>query len=363
MVRQSGIYDIRITLMLTAGFISSVGEGCVDFTGYKDHFLHVTFSGSDRFSISLQQHNQECDESIRPFPATWDSVQASRYAANNGTDIYIPMSHFKIDMPRATAFALESFVTNDTTYIYKMELLPPTLLPVTAPKGVPKLESGVIRVGCQKRGMIAFGIDDGAPSLLQRTLGIIKEENIPVTMFVTGTALTLPEEDGNFTLAYQELLKLGHQVAIHTMSHPHMEGVKTDAEIDKQLTDNIELMHSKLNMTTNYFRPPFGTIGARTRQAVGRYLKNPQLIMWSIDIKDWFFGPREQGDPDQEQLKAFKREMDQGGDIVVMHFLYKSTVDQFRDMIKYAKAAGRQFVRVDQCIGDPAAPRNWGYTG
>lgn len=49
------------------------------------------------------------------------------------------------------------------------------------------------------------------------------------------------------------------------------------------------------------------------------------------------------------------------GDIVVMHYLYKSTVDQFRDMIKLAKSKGRHFVRMDQCIGDPDAPDSWGY--
>ena len=140
-----------------------------------------------------------------------------------------------------------------------------------------------------------------------------------------------------------------------------MEGVKTDEEIEREITSNMAIVQDKLNVTTKYFRPPYGTIGSRTRQALGRHSPNAEIIMWSIDVKDWGYGIQPDGHPEAKQLQAFKDDFDKGGDIVVMHYLYKSTVDQFREMIRYAKANGRKFVRMDQCIGDPKAPESWGW--
>lgn len=113
--------------------------------------------------------------------------------------------------------------------------------------------------------MIAFVIDDGSPALLQRTLGIIKEEKVPVTLFVKGSALQLGPDQVNFTAAYREMVARGHQLALHSMTHPPMEGARTDAEIDKRITSNIELMQKELCIVTNYFRPPYDPIGARTQ--------------------------------------------------------------------------------------------------
>lgn len=271
------------------------------------------------------------------------------------------MSHFHVDLKQINGIALESWYTNDTTYINKIEVLPPGDIPKDIPK-VQKLESGTLHVGCSQPGLIAFGIDDGSPEYVQRTLGIIKEENIPVTFFVQGSALTKGLDEGNnFTAAYKEMIDAGHQIAYHTMSHPHMESVQDEAEIEKQITDNIAIFKDKLGVESRYFRPPFGTIGSRTRQAAARHIRDPQHIMWSIDVKDWVYGLDPEGDPDRKQYKAFEQSLNKGGDIVVAHYLYKSTVDQLRDMIKLAKAQGRQFVRADQCVGDPEAPEIWGW--
>lgn len=85
-------------------------------------------------------------------------------------------------------------------------------------------------------------------------------------------------------------------------------------------------------------------------------------MMWSIDVRDWVFGIDGHGDPERKQYEAFKTELESGGDCGGA-LLYESTVDQFKGMIKVAKTAGRKFVRMDQYVGDPSAPRTWGYKG
>ena len=336
----------------TAFFATSLAESCSDYTSYRDSFLHIVYSGSTKFSVSLQQHNKWCDDTRSPFPETVDSVQAARYARND-TDIYIPMSHFNIDMVRTSGIALEGFWSTRPTYFYRIEIvnnLPPG---VVEP---PKLPSGNLHVSCKDDNMIAFGIDDGSPSLAQRTITILYEENIPATFFVQGTALL--DHDSNFTAAYREAYDRGYQIGLHTFDHPHMEGLQTDQEIDLEISKNIEIVAQQLGMYTSYFRPPYGTVAARTRDSLAKQITNPQIMMWSIDVEDWIYGPT---DKDNMQYKAFERSLKKGGDMVVMHYLYESTVDQFRDMIKLARAQGRQFVRMDQCIGDPNAPEIWGW--
>lgn len=219
-------------------------------------------------------------------------------------------------------------------------------------KSVPRMDTGTLWNACKDPNMIAFGIDDGVPELMDRAFRIIKDEQIPVTFFVQGSALLLTEEDANFTAAYREMIGEGHQIGLHTETHPHMEAVRTSEEIDYEISENIKVVKEKLAVDTRYFRPPFGTIGARTRQALGKLIKEPQIIMWSIDVYDWIYGIQPSGDPSRMQYKAFEEQLNKGGSIVVMHYLYKSTVDQFQDMIKLAKAKGRKFVRMDECIGD-----------
>lgn len=334
--------------------MTSLGEGCVDFRPYKDQYIHISYNGSSRFTVSLQQHNKACNETKVPFPETYDSVQATRYTTSDDKHIYIPVSNFRIDMSRVTGLALENWYTRDQTTIYRVEMVEAAAVPPPV-RLVTKMDTGTIWNACINPNHVAIGIDDGAPEFLQRTLQIIKDEKIPVTFFVQGSALLLPESEANFTAAYIEMIGQGHQIGLHTETHPHMEAVKTQQEIDYQISENVKVVKSKLGVDTKYFRPPYGTIGARTRQALGKLLPNPQIVMWSIDVRDWVYGIDASGDPDRMQYKAFADQLNRGGTIVVMHYLYKSTVDQFQDMIKIAKSQGRKFVRMDECIGQASS--------
>ena len=93
---------------------------------------------------------------------------------------------------------------------------------------------------------------------------IIKDANIKVTFFAVGSALL--DTSGNFTNIYKEAIANGHQVALHSQTHPKIEGLSTIAQIDSQFTQNIATAKSKLGVTTKYFRAPYGTDGALTRQ-------------------------------------------------------------------------------------------------
>lgn len=108
-----------------------------------------------------------------------------------------------------------------------------------------------------------------------------------------------------------------------------------------------------LTLTARYFRPPYGTIGARTRQILAARIRDPYIVNWSVDVEDWLWANT---DTPERQIEAFTRDVMKGGNLAVMHYLSPSTVAYFRQFIHTIKGAGMSIMRIDQCLEDPNAP-------
>lgn len=330
-------------------FYTQLTATCRDMTSYKGSYLHIAYSGTNAFTVSLQQHNAACNESANPYPETWDSVEAARYAT--ATDIYIPMSHFNIEFGRVIGIAFKGFYKTDPLVLTKIEIVPSIPVGFTIPN---KLPSGNLVFACKRPNSFAFAIDDGDPQYAQQVMSIIKQENIKVTFFTVGAPLLDPST--NLTNVYREMQAQGHQIALHSFTHPKMEGLPDYASIDWEYNSDIAAVATQLNgLHTPYFRPPFGTEGARMRQrlALALGVDSPTFTMWSVDVEDWLWAMTT---TPEQQLVSFQRDLNAGGNLVVMHYLYPSTVSYLQQFIQMAKATGKQLMRVDQCMMDPNAP-------
>jgi hypothetical protein len=137
-------------------FYTQVSGSCSDFTKYKGSYLHIAYSGSTSFTVAFQQHNSACNSEIAPYPATWDSVEASRYAKNG--HIYIPISHFNIDLTKAIGFALKGFYTTDSVKLTVIEIVPSVPAGTIIPNDE---ETGDLIFACKRPNSFAFAIDDG----------------------------------------------------------------------------------------------------------------------------------------------------------------------------------------------------------
>lgn len=365
------ISDSKITFS-TAGnsdlsWNTQVAAGCSDFSANENGYLHIAYSGSSAFGIALQQHNPSCNENFQPYPYTWDDVEASRYSNSAKTDIYVPISHFKIDKTKTIGVSLKGFYTKAITTISKIEIVK------TVPSGFPvpsKLDTAPLYFACTRANSFAFAIDDGDPTLAQQVLAAVNAANIKVTFFTVGAPLL--DTSNNLSNVYTEMLGKGHQIALHSFTHPPMEGLPDLAAIDSELTQDIAAVQKTLhtqsepnntllarliaNLTMSqgkYFRPPFGTEGARVRQRLAAVIPGSKFIEWSVDVEDylWALSPTP-----EKQLDAFKRDIGKGGNLVVMHYLYPTTVNYLSQFIELAKATVKQLMRVDQCMEDPDAP-------
>ncbi|KAK4449977.1 hypothetical protein QBC34DRAFT_79620 [Podospora aff. communis PSN243] len=322
---------------------------CADMRSYAGAYLHIAYSGSNKFSIAMQQHNAQCNDKIAPFPETWDSLEAARYSS--ATDIYIPINHFNINLTRSIGFALKGFYTQEPTTISRIEIVDKVPNGWIMPS---KLPSGKLVFACTRPNSFAIAIDDGDPKYAQRVMDIINQAGITVTFFTVG--LPLLDSKNGLAKYYKEMAARGHQIALHSYTHPKMEGLPDQASIDWEINNDLGAVRSVFGANTpvNYFRPPFGTEGARMRQRLAASLgTNTHIVHWSVDVEDWLYA---QSSTPSKQLDAFKRDINKGGNLVVMHYLYESTVNYLPEFIKLAKATGKRLMRVDQCMEDPNAP-------
>ncbi|KAL1842131.1 hypothetical protein VTJ49DRAFT_6010 [Mycothermus thermophilus] len=325
--------------------------GCADVRSYAGAYLHISFSGSNKFSVALQQHNAQCDGTLKPYPETWDSLEAARYAVSSN-DIYMPINHFNINLSRAIGFSLKGFYTADPTVITKIEIVPS---PPAGYQPPAKLASGRLVFTCSRPNSFAFAIDDGDPKFTARVMDIIKQADIHVTFFTVG--LPLLNSDNGLAAAYLDMASRGHQIALHSYTHPPMEGLPDTAAIDWEYTNSIGAVRQVFGAeaVSSYFRPPFGNEGARMRQRLAAVLGDPEpyIVNWSVDVEDWLWA---WSDTPGKQLEAFQRDLSKGGNLLVMHYLHESTVELLPEFIRLVKETGKTLMRVDQCMEDPRAP-------
>ncbi|MCJ1446590.1 MAG: hypothetical protein MMC23_007095 [Stictis urceolatum] len=307
----------------------------------------LAFYSSDAFTVALQQHNSACNDSLAPYPETWDSLKAVRYAS--ATDIYIPLEHFMINRVRVIGFALKGFYTTTPASFTKLEIVK------TAPSSMKipsKLPNGNLIFACTRPNSSAFAIDDGDPSLAQSVLSVIRSSNIKVTFFIVGLPLLDPTT--NLTNVYKEMQADRHQIALHSYTHPPLESLPTYADIDWEYDNDLSAVKQALGIDApRYFCPPFGNEGARMRQRLAAKLWDPYVVNWSVDVEDWRWA---ETDTPEKQLDAFRRDVAAGGNLVVMHYLYNSTVSYLSEFIQIAREMGKELMRVDQCLEDPDAP-------
>ncbi|KAI0444284.1 hypothetical protein F4803DRAFT_261377 [Xylaria telfairii] len=327
---------------------TQISATCRDMRSFDGSYLHIAYTGSNKFTVALQQHNDKCDNAAMPYPATWDSLEASRYSTS--TDIYIPLSHFNIDRSKVIGVALKGFYSSTATVFSKIEIVSQVPSSFKVPV---KLPSGNFIFACKRPNSFAFAIDDGDPAYAQQVMRVIDEAGFKATFFTVGAPLLDPST--NLSNVYREMEAKGHQIALHSYTHPGLEGLPDEASIDWEYTNDLKAVSQVFgaSQNTKYFRPPFGTEGARMRQRYAALVPDPYIVQWSVDIEDWLWA--ETPTP-EKQIDAFRRDVAAGGSITVMHYLYNTTVSYLPQFIQIAKASGKQLMRVDQCMMDPNAP-------
>ncbi|KZT74900.1 carbohydrate esterase family 4 protein [Daedalea quercina L-15889] len=181
---------------------------------------------------------------------------------------------------------------------------------------------------CPTKDNWGLTYDDGPSDYTTDLLAYLDQQDIRGTFFAVGSrVISRP------ALAQAEYIK-GHQVAVHTWSHPYMT-TKTNEEVIAELGWSRKVIKDTLGVTPIYWRPPYGDIDDRVR-AIGMAM-NLYPVMWTrisstqtFDTLDYDLAGG-QANPVQvldswDSIMNNSTQIDTGF-IVLEHDLFQQTVD------------------------------------
>ena len=190
---------------------------------------------------------------------------------------------------------------------------------------------------CQ--GKIALTFDDGPhPRFTKQILSILEEYHVTATFFIIGVnAENYPED-------LRRIVDFGCEIGNHTQSHRRLKNL-SEEEIKLEITQCEDMIERICGITPRVFRPPEGMMNDNLKRISAEL--GYDLILWSIDTKDWALTPAEEI---QQRVKYQMR----GGDIILMHDYigyHSKTPEALEIIIPKLLSQGYEFVTVSALLG------------
>jgi len=184
---------------------------------------------------------------------------------------------------------------------------------------------------------VALTFDDGPCWLTPKFLELFKKEGVKATFFENGNNIKK-----NTELA-KRALKEGHEIGNHTVNHPNLAKLKTEAEIKKQIAETQTIIKEAVGVEPKVFRAPFGSHDERVWKVLDE-LKLPSF-MARVDTRDW----DNKNETVESIIKRATAET-KPGDIILMHIWQQKTLDAMPEIIKRLKAKGYRMVTVSELL-------------
>ncbi|KAG0270885.1 chitin deacetylase [Linnemannia exigua] len=133
---------------------------------------------------------------------------------------------------------------------------------------------------CPQTGTWGLTYDDGPSPDSPRLYDDLKAHSIQATLFIVGSrAISYP---ATLQRAYNE----GHQIAIHTWSHPSMTSLSNE-QIVAELKWTEKAIVSVIGVTPIYWRPPYGDVDNRVRAIATQLGYKTSIWTDGFDTNDW----------------------------------------------------------------------------
>ncbi|MGE5455646.1 MAG: polysaccharide deacetylase family protein [Ignavibacteriales bacterium] len=178
---------------------------------------------------------------------------------------------------------------------------------------------------------VAFTFDDGPSKYTEELLAILKENNAEATFFILGSKID------QYASTIEDIKDGGHQIGSHGVSHSDFTKM-TNEKLIKELEATKSLL-AKYNITQTLVRPPYGNVNKQVKESV-----DYPLIMWSIDTRDW------ESRNSKSEVQIIIENIEDGS-IIIMHDVYKPTIDAVKMVLPLLKEKGYEFVTIDELFG------------
>ncbi len=174
--------------------------------------------------------------------------------------------------------------------------------------------------------LLALTFDDGPSKYTSYLLDELAKRDAHCTFFMVGTCAAQRPE------VLKRMADEGHQLGNHTYSHASLN----TSNVTSQLSGCRKYLVAAGGEQTYYVRPPYGSSSSATRA----YFKAP-AILWSVDPYDWkYLNTNTVVNNIMSTVKD--------GDIILLHDLYKTSVDAALIVIDRLQAQGYEFVTVSE---------------
>lgn len=182
--------------------------------------------------------------------------------------------------------------------------------------------------------VVALTFDDGpSKHWTEGLLDGLKERNVKATFFLIGA-----NAEANPTLV-ERMVREGHLIGNHTYSHVQLTTISHEAAY-REIDEANEVLSAAVGEGIHYIRPPFGSWQEGLDSLV-----DMQVVLWDVDPQDWKVQNTER--IVDNVLKDVK-----DGDIVLLHDVYRESVEAALQIIDELQERGYEFVRVDELLLD-----------
>ena len=177
--------------------------------------------------------------------------------------------------------------------------------------------------------LVALTFDDGPSMYTEEILDILAENDSRATFFMVGYNIEKHPE------RVRMVLDAGCEVGNHTTGHRDLSDISRSA-VESEVYDNERLLNDAGAEGELLLRPPYGL----TNDTVKEVVKRP-MINWSVDSRDW-------KTKDAASTVAEVRKNVRDGRVVLMHDIYRSTVEALKELIPWLKEEGYRLVTVSE---------------
>lgn len=179
---------------------------------------------------------------------------------------------------------------------------------------------------------IALTFDDGPHSVFtEQLLNGLQERGVVATFFLLGCNI-----DGNEKIV-SRMQNEGHLIGNHTDSHVQLTLLEPSAASKEISSTNMKIFNITGHMP-EYIRPPFGCWNDRIATDI-----DMTAVLWDIDPLDW-------KGKDTERIVSYICHNAEDGDIILLHDVYKTSVEAALEVVDYFKERGFEFVTVDELL-------------
>jgi len=188
-----------------------------------------------------------------------------------------------------------------------------------------------------RRRQIALTFDDGPGPYTRQVMRVLRRAEVPATFFVVG------QQVAHSPALVRTMLREGHMVANHSLSHANLGGGGARAAYEIGRTQAI--IRRATGFTPCLFRPPYGATGGALNHVVRA--RGLLSILWDVDTNDWRL-------PGAGLITARIIGQARPGSVVLLHDAggyRRQTVAALEPAIRVLRRRGYEFVTLTDLFG------------